>query len=174
MAWLSTIPFHICITSSLSTHLSIDSYIVSMSWLLWIVLLWAKRVHVSFCIIVLSRYMPRSGIVESSGDPSNNCFVLVFLAKVAHIETISSRNTFESSLCFFSRLHSLDYPLMRSIPLFLPMWKFICPFSRLLSSCCPRHIQKTSWDLPMLYTFCFSIILPGRAEGHLKIRVALV
>ena len=145
-----------------------------MSWLLWIVLLWAKRVHVSFCIIVLSRYMPRSGIVESCGDPSNNCFVLVFLAKVAHIETISSRNTFESSLCFFSRLHSLDYPLMRSIPLFLPMWKFICPFSWLLSSCCPRHIQKTSWDLPMLYTFCFSIILPGRAEGHLKIRVALV
>ena len=37
-----------------------------MSWLLWTVLLWI--VHVSFWIIVLSRYMPRSGIAGSYGS----------------------------------------------------------------------------------------------------------
>lgn len=90
-------------------------------------------------------------------------WVLVFLAKVAHIETISSGSTFQSVPSLFSRLHSLDFPLMKSSPLFLPTWKFICPFSGPLPSSCPRHIQKVSWDLPVLYAFCLSIILPGRA-----------
>lgn len=61
--------------------------------------------------------------------------VLVFLARVVHVETISSRNAFRSVLSLFSRLHSLDFPLMKSTSLFLPTWKFICPFSGpLLSS----------------------------------------
>ena len=38
--WLSSIPLYICTTSSLATHLSMDIYVVSMSWLLWIVLQW--------------------------------------------------------------------------------------------------------------------------------------
>ena len=40
LLWLSNIPFCIYTTSSWSTPLSMDIYIVSMSWLLYIVLLW--------------------------------------------------------------------------------------------------------------------------------------
>ena len=61
-------PSHICITSSLSIHLLMDIYMASMSWLLWIVLLWCSRVHTSFWIIVLSRYIPRSGTAGSYGN----------------------------------------------------------------------------------------------------------
>ena len=38
--WLSSSPLHIRTTSSLSIHLSVDIKVVSLSWLLWIVLLW--------------------------------------------------------------------------------------------------------------------------------------
>ena len=40
--WLSRIPLYICTTSSLSVHLLMDLYAVSMFWLLWIVLLWTQ------------------------------------------------------------------------------------------------------------------------------------
>ena len=40
--WLSNIPLHISTTSYLSIYLSVDIYIVLMSWLLWIVLLWTQ------------------------------------------------------------------------------------------------------------------------------------
>ena len=33
--WLSSIPLYVCTTSSLSTHLLTDIYVVSTSWLLW-------------------------------------------------------------------------------------------------------------------------------------------
>ena len=45
-----------------------DSSVVSMSWLLWIRAAMNIGVHVSFWIIVLSRYMPRSGIAGSHGS----------------------------------------------------------------------------------------------------------
>ena len=57
-------PLYICITSSLSIHLLMDIYMAPMSWLLWIVLLWCRRVHESFWIIVLSRYIPGVGLLD--------------------------------------------------------------------------------------------------------------
>ena len=42
LLWLSNIPLHICTTSYLSIYLSVGIYIVLMSWLLWIVLLWTQ------------------------------------------------------------------------------------------------------------------------------------
>lgn len=95
--------------------------------------------------------------------------VLVFLAKVAHIQTISSRNTFESVLCFFSRLHSLDCPSIRSTLPFLAHMKVY-----LLIFWAQATFKKVSWGLPVLYAFCFSIIFPERAQGHLKIRGTVV
>ena len=38
--WLSSVPLYICTMASLSIHLLMDIYILSLSWLLWIVLLW--------------------------------------------------------------------------------------------------------------------------------------
>ena len=38
--WLSSVPLCMCTISSLSIHLSVDIYVVSVSWLLWIVLQW--------------------------------------------------------------------------------------------------------------------------------------
>lgn len=83
--------------------------------------------------------------------------VLVFLARVVHIETISSRNAFQSVLSLFSRLHSLDFPLMKSTPLSLLTGKFICPFSGPLPSLrVPQGTcKKIPWDLPVLYVFFF-------------------
>ena len=52
----------------LSIHLSTDIWVVSMFWLLWIVLLWTWECVYLFQIIVLSEYMPRSGIAESYGN----------------------------------------------------------------------------------------------------------
>ena len=43
--WLSSIPLYTYTTSSLSIHLLMDTWVTSMSWLLWIVLLWT-----SWCI----------------------------------------------------------------------------------------------------------------------------
>ena len=61
-------PLYICITSSSSIHLLMDIYMASISWLLWIRLLWCSRVHTSFWVIVLSRYIPRSGTAGSYGN----------------------------------------------------------------------------------------------------------
>ena len=38
--WLSNSPLYICTISSFSIHLSMDTQVASMSWLLWPVLLW--------------------------------------------------------------------------------------------------------------------------------------
>ena len=38
--WLSSVPLCMCTLSSLSIHLSVGIYVVSVSWLLWIVLQW--------------------------------------------------------------------------------------------------------------------------------------
>ena len=60
---MGNIILYIC--TSLSIPLLIDIQVVSMSWLLEIVLQWTFGVHISFWIIVFSRYMPRSGIAVS-------------------------------------------------------------------------------------------------------------
>jgi len=39
-SWTSSIPLYICAISSQSIHLSMNIWVVSMSWLLWIVLQW--------------------------------------------------------------------------------------------------------------------------------------
>jgi len=57
--WLSSIPLCMYITSSKSNHLSMDIWIVSMSWLLWIVLQWTCRCmcifQVKFCLDICPR-----------------------------------------------------------------------------------------------------------------------
>ena len=67
--WLSSIPLYAYTTSSLLIHLSVDIYVVAMSWL---AIADSASVntgaHVSFQIRVFSRYMPRSGIAESYGS----------------------------------------------------------------------------------------------------------
>ena len=69
--WLSNILLCIYTTSSLSIHLLMDTWVASVSWLLYInsaaMNIW---VHVSFRIRVFSGYMPRSGIVGSYGNSS--------------------------------------------------------------------------------------------------------
>ena len=40
--WPSNTPLYICTASSLSIHLSMDTQVASMTWLLWIVLLWTQ------------------------------------------------------------------------------------------------------------------------------------
>ena len=67
--WLSNILLYIC-TTSLSIHLLMDIWHVSMSWLLWRVLLWTWEERVSFWIIILSEYMLWSGIAGSNGNSS--------------------------------------------------------------------------------------------------------
>ena len=66
--WLSRIPLYICTTSSLPPHLSMDIQVASMSWLLWLVL---HKNALSFWIIVLPRYMPRTW---STGSYNNTIF----------------------------------------------------------------------------------------------------
>ena len=66
--WLSNTPLYICTTTSLSIHLSMGIYVVSMTWLLLIVLQWILGgVYVFFWIMVFSGYMPSSGIAGSYG-----------------------------------------------------------------------------------------------------------
>ena len=66
--WLSNIPLYICTTSSLSIPLS-DGHLGCFH-VLTIVNSAAMNigVHVSFQIMVFSRYIPRSGIAGSYGD----------------------------------------------------------------------------------------------------------
>ena len=64
--WLSKIPLYIGITSSLSTHLSMDIYIVSTSWLLSTERQWTLG-DVSFWIMFFSGYMPKSGMAGLCG-----------------------------------------------------------------------------------------------------------
>ena len=65
--WLSNIP--LCIhTTSLSIHLSMDTYVVSMSWLFINSVTMNTWVHISFSIKVSSGYTPSSGIVWSHGS----------------------------------------------------------------------------------------------------------
>ena len=54
--------------TSLFILLLMDIYIVSLSWLLSIVLLWASGWTYIFKLEFLSGYMPRSGIVGSHGN----------------------------------------------------------------------------------------------------------
>ena len=65
--WLSNIPLYICITSSLSIHLSMTFRCLHV---LAIVNSAAMNigVHVSFRIMVFSGYMPSSGIAGSYGS----------------------------------------------------------------------------------------------------------
>ena len=72
--WLSCIPLCTCTTSSWSIHLLMGIYVVSMSWMLWIVLWWIYRMHVSFSMNFLSGYMPRSRIAGLCGS-SIFCFL---------------------------------------------------------------------------------------------------
>ena len=52
--WLSRIPLYVCTTSSLSIHLLMEIGIVNSVAV-------NTGVHISFWIVVLSRYIPRSG-----------------------------------------------------------------------------------------------------------------
>ena len=86
--------FHrmLSITSSLSVRRSVDIYVVSMSWLLWIVLLWTRGAW-SFQIIVLSRYMLQSEIAGLYGNPIfsflRNSALLSIMASPTYIPTSS-------------------------------------------------------------------------------------
>ena len=42
-SWVTFLPLYICITTSISIHPSVDILVVSISWLLWLVLLWTHR-----------------------------------------------------------------------------------------------------------------------------------
>ena len=52
--WLSSIPLYKCTISLLSIHLSVDIQVASMSWLLWILLLWIMGLPASFWIMILN------------------------------------------------------------------------------------------------------------------------
>ena len=83
----------ICTPSSLSIHRSVDTWVVSMSWLLRIAV--NIGTCVSFWIIVLSGYVPRSGIAGSYGN-SFYCFwgasiLLSIVAAPIYIPTNSVR-----------------------------------------------------------------------------------
>ena len=62
--WLSSIPLCLYTTSSESNRLSMDIWVVSMSWLLWRVLQWICGSCVFFKDN-LSGYIPRRGIARS-------------------------------------------------------------------------------------------------------------
>ena len=64
--WMSSVPLYICATFSYSIHLLMDIYVVSMSIVNSVAV--NMGLHVSFLIIVLSGYMPRSGIAGSYGN----------------------------------------------------------------------------------------------------------
>ena len=66
--WLSSIPFYVCTTASLSIHLLMDIYIGCFH-VLAIVNSAAVNigVHVSFSTLVSSGYMPSSGIAGAYG-----------------------------------------------------------------------------------------------------------
>ena len=63
--WLSNIPLYKYTTTSLSIHLSVDIYFASMSWLLWIVLLWILEYMCLFELWFFSGFMHSSGIAGS-------------------------------------------------------------------------------------------------------------
>ena len=69
---MSNIPLYIC-RSCLSIFVSLDISAASMSWLLWIGLLWTLG-YICLWIIVFSGYMPSSGVSESYG-----CSIFSFL-----------------------------------------------------------------------------------------------
>ena len=83
----SWVTFHcmcVCVhtTSSLAIHLSVDIWFVSMSWLLWTVLLWTLGCMYLFRIRVLSGWLLFL--------PPHGCWVVLSLPQVAHLKKISS------------------------------------------------------------------------------------
>ena len=61
--WLSSIPLYIC-TTSLSIHLLMDIKVVSMSWLLWTVLLWTLRCMYLFALEFCRDIGPGVGLLN--------------------------------------------------------------------------------------------------------------
>ena len=65
-SWLSNVPLHAFVTSSLSVHLSVDIKVLPCPVVNSTAI--NIRVHVSFGIMVFSRYMPMSGVAGSYGS----------------------------------------------------------------------------------------------------------
>ena len=65
---MANIPLYICITTSLSIHLSVDRYLGCFHVLAIVNSAAGNNgIYVSFSILVSSEYMLRSGIAESYG-----------------------------------------------------------------------------------------------------------
>ena len=55
----------VCMTSSLSIHPSMDSWVVLLPWLLWIMLLWTwVQKSVWYPVFISFRYIPKSGLLD--------------------------------------------------------------------------------------------------------------
>ena len=81
-SWLSNVPLHAFVTSSLSVHLSVDIKVLPCPVVNSTAI--NIRVHVSFRIMVFYRHVPRSGIAGSHGSStlystlySTQCFVMI-------------------------------------------------------------------------------------------------
>ena len=81
-SWLSNVPLHAFVTSSLSVHLSVDIKVLPCPVVNSAAI--NIRVHVSFRIMIFYRHVPRSGIAGSHGSSvlysilySTQCFVMI-------------------------------------------------------------------------------------------------
>ena len=75
--WLSTISVYMCTASFLSIHLLMDIYIASMSWLLWIVLLWTQWCMYLFELWFCLDICPGVGLVDHN---LNLCLVFLVIS----------------------------------------------------------------------------------------------
>jgi len=86
--WLSSTPLYICTTSSLSIHLLMDMYVVSMSWLLQTELQWTLG-----CVCLFELWFSPGICVPKSGIASRSIFSFL---RNFHIDLYNSCTNFHS------------------------------------------------------------------------------